>query len=268
MYRIKKILSVILCALIIILPLSIAGYAQEPLNYVVLGDSISLGSGLMNKDKACYGRIIADTNGYVYKNYGVNGLESSGLLSQIKQADVTQSIKEADIISISIGGNNFRHANILSLLFGGIIAGDEAAFDAVLDPFYDDFCRIISYIRAYNPDAVILVQTLYNPMTGILKNVVSGMIDRLNSCFRQYDKENPDTIVIADIAEALNGNSPCFEVIHPSAMGNVEIAKYMLGLLCELGLGTATEPVVNSKGINTWEYYVACLFNPMKTGII
>ena len=158
----KRITAVILCFCLV--GFSFTAYAddvKEPLNYVVLGDSISRGSGVTNHDKACFGRIIADTNGYNYSNYGVDGLESSGLLSMLQRNDVIKDVTNADIISISIGGNNYLNS-LLSLLFGGVLFKREAALKSVLDSFYKDFCDIISIIREVNPDTAIIVQTLYN----------------------------------------------------------------------------------------------------------
>ena len=261
---VKKITAVLLCVFLV--GFSVTAFADnetEPLNYVVLGDSISRGSGVTNHDKACFGRIIADTNGYNYANYGVDGLESSGLLSMLQRDDVVKDVAKADIISISIGGNNFLNS-VFTLLFGGVLINKEAALDRVLDPFYEDFCNIISTIRELNPDTVIIVQTLYNPATGALRSLAGFAVKKLNECFYRYDSENPDTIVIADVATALDGHAQCFEVIHPTAQGNVEIAKVLLKVLYDLGLGENTEPVIKERGRNSLEYTIACILSPAK----
>lgn len=263
-----KIVSIIISITIVLgCCFGVSFAADEKLNYVLLGDSIAKGSGLTNSDDACFGRIIADTNNYNYTNYGVNGYESSDVLALLKKSNVIKSVAEADIISISVGGNNFRHANLLNLILGGIILNQEQPFNDVLDPFYDDFCKIIDIIRNNNEDALILVQTLYNPITGALNSFVQPVIDRLNECLYRYDRENPDTIHIVDVASALEGWSECFAIIHPTALGNVEIARVLLKELNQLGLGDSLEPLVLKEGHNTIEYYAACLLNPKKINI-
>lgn len=260
----KKITAVILC--FVLIGFSFTAYAdeeKEPLKYVVLGDSISRGSGITNRDKACFGRIIADTNGYDYVNYGVDGLESSGLLSMLNRADVIKDVSEADIISISIGGNNYLNS-LLSLLFGGVLIRRETALDGVLGSFYDDFCNIISTIRELNSETVIIVQTLYNPSTGLLRSLAGFAVKKLNDCFYRYESENPGVITIADVATALDGHAQCFEVIHPTAQGNVKIAEVLLDVLYDLGLGESRVPVIKTKGINSIEYAVAIILNPSK----
>ena len=264
MNTVKKITAVLLCFLCV--GFSVTAYAQEgkePLNYVVLGDSISRVSGVTNHDKACFGRIIADTNGYHYVNYGVDGLESSGLLRLLQRKDVMNDIAKADIISISIGGNNYLNS-LVTLLLGGALINRDSAYDRVLKAFYEDFCDIISTIREMNPDTVIIVQTLYNPSTGLLRSFAGTAVGKLNECFYRYDSENPGMITIADVATALDGHAQCFELIHPTAQGNVEIAQVLLRVLYDLGLGETTEPVINEKGRNSPEYIIACLINPTK----
>ncbi len=241
---------------------------SRPLNYVVIGDSIARGSGVMNHDEASYGRIVADTDGFSYANYGVDGYRSKDILNKtLKRSEVINSISKADIVSISVGGNNYLYSNIIKLLFGGIVFRNKGVLDEVLDPFYSDFCQIIDKIKTLNPDVVIIVQTLYNPVTGLLKDYAKIAIDELNSRFYQYDEEHPGTIHIADVASALDGQADCFAVIHPTAKGNVKIAEVLLALLKELGLGEKTEPVINNKGINTIEFFFGCLLNPKKISV-
>ena len=72
----KKITSIILCFAMIICVFTVCGYAEtENPFYLVLGDSIAYGSGISNSREACYGKIVADTNGYDYANHSVPGLE-------------------------------------------------------------------------------------------------------------------------------------------------------------------------------------------------
>ena len=50
---------------------------------------IAQGSGVYNRGDAAYGRIVADTNGYTYVNYGVNGLNGDNL---VVEADGTYTV--------------------------------------------------------------------------------------------------------------------------------------------------------------------------------
>ena len=94
----------------------IADAAEDAPHYVVLGDSIAFGSGLSNPRQAVYGRIVADTNGYAYDNFAVPGHTTQNLLQRMQNEQVKAAIADADIISISIGGNNFLLGNLNALL--------------------------------------------------------------------------------------------------------------------------------------------------------
>ena len=74
MKQTRILLSLLLAAVLVctcFVPAAVA--ADAPLRYVVLGDSIGYGAGVLNPDEACYGRIVADTNGYDYQNHAVSG---------------------------------------------------------------------------------------------------------------------------------------------------------------------------------------------------
>ena len=104
-----------------------------------------------------------------------------------------------------------------------------------------------------NPDAVILMQTLYNPQTGYIGDAYQVSIDILNEAILRYANENEGTIEIVDVAARLtdSGNDFAGDGIHPSVQGNEKIAAAVLEKLVELGLGKTAVPVINTKGIDT-----------------
>ncbi|MBP1920562.1 GDSL-type esterase/lipase family protein [Youngiibacter multivorans] len=78
-------------------------------------------------------------------------------------------IKKADVITISIGGNNIMDAgeNFFSSLNNTIAEANTVDFVA-------DYPKIIAAIRALNTGARIIVQTLYNPFNTIAISVYEG----------------------------------------------------------------------------------------------
>ena len=74
----------------------------------------------------------------------------------------------------------------------------------------------------------------------------------LNEMFTRYLEENPGAYYIADVHEALKGQIGfiALDTIHPNARGNVIIAKVLLKLLKELGLGKTETPVINHQGVS------------------
>ncbi|MBQ8228514.1 MAG: hypothetical protein IJZ88_05815 [Clostridia bacterium] len=246
----KKIISFVVSVILLITVISVGAVAADRPVYLVLGDSIAYGSGLDNPREACYGRIVADTNGYDYVNHSVPGHTTSNLISRLNEDAVIADLKRADIISISIGGNNFLMSNLIGLMFDSMVMGDYTEFDAIAENFYNEFCEVMDIINAHNPDAVVLMQTLYNPQSEPLRAPYQQGADRINAAIERYNKEHPGEIVIVDVATALGDDMANYagDDIHPSAKGNEEIAKAVLAKLYELKLGSNTQPIINTAG--------------------
>lgn len=247
----KKIIAILLSSVMILGMFGICGYAEaEKPFYLVLGDSIAYGSGISNSRNACYGRIVADTNGYDYANHSVPGHTTTNLINRLKDETVIADLKKADIISISIGGNDFLMSNLIGLMFDSIVLGDHSEFDRIADGFYANFCRIVDIINSHNADAVILMQTLYNPQSGYLREPYQEGADRINAAIERYDAENPGEIIIVDVASVLGDDTANYadDEIHPSAQGNEIIANVILNKLEELELGSDAAPVIAEKG--------------------
>lgn len=249
----KKILAVVLSLVLAFSCMSIIAFAEEEtVDYVVLGDSIAFGAGMINTVEACYGKIVAETNGYNYVNHSIPGITSGVLRDMLKTDAVLDSVKNAEIISISIGGNNFLTNNIVGLAYDCLVKKDLSNFDKIAGVFYDEFCEIMDIINENNPDAVVLMQTLYNPQTKAAGIVYAEGGNRLNEMIRKYDAEHPGEIVIVEVGEALNDDRANFadDKIHPSAQGNELIAVEVLNVLYDLGLGETTEPVISTEGLD------------------
>lgn len=249
----KKFICVFLSLILAFSVFGITAFAEEePLNYVVLGDSIAFGAGMINTVEACYGKIVAETNGYNYVNHSIPGITSGVLYDLMQTEEVLESVSNADIISISIGGNNFLTNNIVGLAFDCLVKKDMSNFDEIAGIFYEEFCEIMDLINENNPDATVLMQTLYNPQDGAAGIVYAEGGNRLNDMIRKYDAEHPGEIVIVEVGTALNADEENFadDKIHPSANGNYIIAVEILNVLNTLGLGENTEPVVTTEGLD------------------
>ena len=221
---------------------------DEKLYYVVLGDSIAYGSGISRE--ACYGKIVADTNGYDYINHAIPGHTTTNLIRRLNEETVIEDIRKADLISISIGGNDFLMSNLIGLMFDAIVLGDYSEYDRIAEGFYENFCSIVDIINSHNEDAVILMQTLYNPQSGELRDPYQQGADRINAAIEKYAQEHPGEIVIVDVGTALGDDMANFaeDEIHPSAKGNEIIAQTVLDKLCELEIEEDAAPVINESG--------------------
>ena len=262
--KIKKFISLVLCALLLgsVMNFTAAAAEEKPF-YLVLGDSIAFGSGISNPTQAVYGKIVADTNGYDYVNDAIPGYTTAALYALIQSDTVTEHIKKADIISISIGGNNYLVGNLNQMMVDCLVKHDTAIYDEVAEEYYADLCKIFDHIKGLNPDTVILMQTLYNPQVSYMGEVYRHGVDRINACVRRYDEEHPGVIEIVDVASRLTDHDTDFAAdrVHPSAAGNEKIAVAVLEKLAELGLGDSTGPVINVPGKDA--YLLAVMLRPL-----
>lgn len=247
----KKTICVLLSVLLAFACALPAFAADGAKNYVVMGDSIAQGSGLYNSDQAAYGRIVADTNGYNYANFGVNGLRSWDLIEQLKTDPVASSVAAADIVSLSIGGNDYLQQD-LPKIFSDIARGDYKIINDIQNNFRGYFAEIISLLKAANPDVALFVQTLYNPQYGALRDAYGMATSRINEVITGYLAENPGAFYLVDTVPVMEGHPEYIAVdtIHPSAVGNVELARLVLQRLYEEGYGENTEPVTNAVGVD------------------
>ena len=260
----KKIIAVCLSVVLALgccLPAFAAEEPAERLSYLLLGDSIAEGYGVWNSDEACYGRIVADTNGYDYENYARVAMDSSELLERLRNSYwVRYDIERADIISLSIGSNDyFDNPDVYRLAVGAFFMVNGKELDAIAENFYINLCAIIGEIRGLNPDATILLQNVYCVWYGVAAHIYKACSNRVNAMIEKYDKEHPGAVALCDISPAMDGHPERLadDCVHPNAAGNVAIAEVVLRQLYDLGLGTETTPVINNPGIdyNFFEYY-------------
>ncbi len=247
----KRICQVVALVLVIALTMSTAAFAApKKLLYVALGDSIAQGTGLENYNVACYGAIVAKTNGYDFKNQAFAGHQTADMLKDLSKADVAADVKKANIISISIGGNDFILGGMYKIMFDAWVCKDYDYMDEIIAKVYDNFCDIIAKVRKLNPKALLLVQTLYNPETGMKKEIYQTGLNKLNACYTRYLKEHPGSYVIVDAASVVKADEKMIakDNIHPNAKGHVAIAKAYLKTLKKLKYGTKTEPVIVEPG--------------------
>lgn len=267
----KKIIAIIFTVSFCIGIISVSASAKEKLNYLLLGDSIAEGFGITNPDEASYGKIIADTNGYNYKNDAIMGRNSVGLVNHLtNDEEYINDVKWADIISVSIGGNDFLLDHAALLIVEGIIFNDYSKFDKIGETFYENFSKSMDRIHEINPNAKILVQLLYTSWTfDFARKPYKQAAKRINDAIIKYVEENPQNICVVDTSEVFDGRRDCIstDTIHPNAQGNIELAKAVQSKLCEIGLANTAELVLLVPGIDR-DYLIEYFGTPLGQIII
>lgn len=171
-------------------------------NYVAFGDSIAYGLNASpgNDYVDLFYNYLENQpenrgTGMEMTNLAVSGYTSSDLLTQLQDSNVQNKLKNAKIITISIGSNNLLRPTIAAVAAAFGLDPQDANFTTDLnnklsDPsnyaillnlmspenlpksltagvtqFAADWSSIVTTLKSLNPNAQIYVMTLYNPLT-------------------------------------------------------------------------------------------------------
>ncbi len=148
---------------------------EEAIQIVVIGDSIARGTGDVT------GKGVTDglENYFVNRgqdtlitNIAVDGLKSIELKEQLTDGTIPDLISSADIIVLSIGGNDMQ----------ALVGGEESLLDFSLfgetqAEYLNHLQQIIETIRGYNPNSYILFIGLYDPIDDDLLDMLSTSPD-------------------------------------------------------------------------------------------
>ena len=118
----KKIISLLL-AMVLVIGLIPGVFAAEGDKYLALGDSITAGSAL-NKGERAFPQILAETNGWSLTNLGTDGMTTESLLAQVKSGSIDESIADAKVITITVGGNDVMHT-----MYDMVVNSYNASYD-------------------------------------------------------------------------------------------------------------------------------------------
>ena len=197
----KRILSTLLalCLALSLLPASALAAGGEQKSYVALGDSITTGYGL--DEAQSFAEQIAEQEGYTLNDsLASDGATSTDLLEVVRSEANADTLKNADLITITIGGNDLMDAlyayladayntqnstDITAEDVKASLAGtlseipqvemlrfaaskipdfpNSTAANTALYTFATNFSSIISAIKAANSTAQLIVVNQYNP---------------------------------------------------------------------------------------------------------
>lgn len=148
---------------------------SDELKIVALGDSLTRGTGdIEGKGYAGYVSDLLKQAGTEVSliNLGIKGLTSSQLADQMKQKEIERQIGQADVIMMTIGGND--------LFLGGQTLSDlsEAGIKGLEDEFLMNIKTIMTNIRAVNTEATVYLLGLYNPFSELQNGELMSSIVR------------------------------------------------------------------------------------------
>ncbi|WP_053366856.1 SGNH/GDSL hydrolase family protein [Bacillus sp. FJAT-27245] len=141
-----------------------ADFVPRVLSIAAIGDSLTEGVGdstrtggylpylksLLEKEKG-----IKEAH---FENFGIKGTRSEQLLDRLRQKKVMAGIKEADMVVITIGGND-----VMKVARNNILNLQVESFEKEERSYLKRLDQIIQKVRTINPDAMIVLIGIYNP---------------------------------------------------------------------------------------------------------
>lgn len=205
----KKLLGVAVSAALFLCLVPMAGaQSEQGTSYVALGDSISSGYGL-EEGTLSFAQRVAQDNGLELTNLAQDGETATSLLDKLQTDQVSEAVAQADIMTITVGGNDLMNALYAYLtdaynqrnpenpttqedMKNAVMGGDmgvltfalevgpgfsnsEQATQALAD-FHTHLTQIVLNICAENPQVQLVVVEQYNPYSYLLKELSKNPI--------------------------------------------------------------------------------------------
>lgn len=228
-------------------------------SYVALGDSISAGYGLEGGELSFPEMLERDT-GYVLTDFSSNdGVTSEDLLETLNKAEVIAAVQDADVITITVGGNDLMNAlyeyladapgvsmtadQIRDGLVNGTIKDplvlltlmnslsgfpkSSHAEDA-LTTLRTNLSSALEQIKFLNPDVTCIIANQYNPYGHIEGEAAAGIVQTFDTGVRALNTTlagvaHTQGVIVVDVYEAFDDSSgyPCNA--HFTAIGDFNL---------------------------------------------
>ena len=292
----KKIIASVLCVVLLaccaaaLAACNNDGETAEKTEIVYLGDSIAEGilgaSPLGLRHEYAYANVLGRRNDFEYYNHSVSGHLTKDLLALLNNdlgydgaRGLILHVQEADIIHVSILGNDLLQDMSMNDVVLEAAQGLYTIIDGIAETAYENITGIVARIRELNPDATLIFQNVYNPLSEKstlvdeetratlaaehdtypedFRQLGAGILDRLNGVLDRYLAEHPGAFIIADAQAEFDrifaedyerGKDLIYpDYIHPSNEGHAVLADLTQGILEEQGLANASAALAEYK---------------------
>lgn len=292
----KKIIASVLCVVLLaccaaaLAACNNDGGTAEKTEIVYLGDSIAEGilgaSPLGLRHEYAYANVLGRRNDFEYYNHSVSGHLTKDLLALLNNdlgydgaRGLILHVREADIIHVSILGNDLLQDMSMNDVVLEAAQGLYTIIDGIAETAYENITGIVARIRELNPDATLIFQNVYNPLSEKstlvdaetratlaaehdtypedFRQLGAGILDRLNGVLDRYLAEHPGAFIIADAQAEFDrifaedyerGKDLIYpDYIHPSNEGHAVLADLTQGILEANGLADASAALAEYK---------------------
>lgn len=198
---------------------------DSPLKVLILGDSIAKGTG--DEQGKGFSGYLSDelkkstSKDIIVKNEGIDGLTSTGLLERLQSKRLNQDIIDADIILVSIGGNDLLKSLPSNLL------GQEDSFQKQFTSYIENLKQSLKLLRTTNPNSTMILLGLYNPYEILTSAGNQQLLNELNDQSRQITESDGNALYIPtyDLIKYNSARYVSKDSLHPSSLGYQAISE-------------------------------------------
>lgn len=204
----------------------------KELTVVAIGDSLTRGTG-DESGKGYVGDVMDELKTKTKKpvkllNLGINGQRSDQLRTQLGQKEVQRQIQRANIVLMTIGGNDlFRGGQ-------GLADYQSDKLQIIEKSYLQNLTAILKQIRASNPDARVFFVGLYNPFMDLKEGKdISKVIRRINYESAEVSASFPKVVFVPtfDLFELKVNDYLYSDKFHPNTKGHRLIAERVASLI-------------------------------------
>jgi lysophospholipase L1-like esterase len=204
---------------------------DKTINHLALGDSIIRGYQIAEEENLVnqFSVQLEQETGkqIVSNNEGIIGITSEKLNQLVQDGHFDEAIKEADIVTVNVGGNDVLKAVKKSDLYSAL-----KSFDSLQSGFTDNLTGIASKIGELNPSATIVFLELYNPMPADHQfySLADKLLPKWNINIYEVAKETPSSVVVqtTNVINSENLQHLSSDGVHPNHLGYTAISQQML----------------------------------------
>lgn len=213
----------------------------QPILYLALGDSLTRGVG-----------DVAQKHGYTIRlqqelekwpliesveldNRGKNGRRSDQLLALLQRGHYDEELANANLISISLGGND-----VMKIVKNNIFTMKKSMFDQELPLFTERYNQILTEIRKINIDAPIVLVGFYNPFSIVVDEATpfEPIISEWNQAVEQLAENDANAcfVTVEDLFVSNEDMVYHVDFFHPNSTGYDRMTKRIIDTmqLCDI----------------------------------
>ncbi|MEI5907301.1 GDSL-type esterase/lipase family protein [Bacillus spongiae] len=214
-----------------------ANFFPRELKVVSIGDSLTQGIGDSTNSGGYIPHLTQSFNSLKeiksteFINLGKKGLKTSGLLKQLEDSSVREEIEMADIVMITIGGND-----LMSVIKRNFTSLTLELFSTESSLYQERLTTVLTKIRHINQDAGIVLIGIYNPFLFLFSKVpeTESILKDWNAVSERTvinSVENAFFVNIADLFMNIEEKLLSDDFFHPNDLGYQRISERVFEFL-------------------------------------